>query len=173
VASSPTGTTAPAPAPAPTRADPPLPGLVQEHLPLVLTGAVFFVVIARLLVLAKFDAVTARAILANAGPTQVILGTLVTSLPWVLVIIAIGLPILFRMEGRGTGTFANVMVGVAAVLALWVTIFAVQLGLYSLPWFAFGVTLGGAVLVGVMVELDLRGSSRRTIGASAASSSWR
>jgi hypothetical protein len=171
VASSPTGTTAPAPAP--TRADPPLPGLVQEHLPLVLTGAVFFVVIARLLVLAKFDAVTARAILANAGPTQVILGTLVTSLPWVLVIIAIGLPILFRMEGRGTGTFANVMVGVAAVLAVWVTIFAVQLGLYSLPWFAFGVTLGGAVLVGVMVELDLRGSSRRTIGASAASSSWR
>jgi hypothetical protein len=97
----------------------------------------------------------------------------VTSLPWVLVIIAIGLPILFRMEGRGTGTFANVMVGVAAVLAVWVTIFAVQLGLYSLPWFAFGVTLGGAVLVGVMVELDLRGSSRRTIGASAASSSWR
>lgn len=173
MASSPTGTTAPAPAPAPTRADPPLPGLVQEHLPLVLTGAVFFVVIARLLVLAKFDAVTARAILANAGPTQVILGTLVTSLPWVLVIIAIGLPILFRMEGRGTGTFANVMVGVAAVLAVWVTIFAVQLGLYSLPWFAFGVTLGGAVLVGVMVELDLRGSSRRTIGASAASSSWR
>lgn len=123
----------------------------------MLTGAVFFVVIARLLVLAKFDAVTARAILANAGPTQVILGTLVTSLPWVLVIIAIGLPILFRMEGRGTGTFANVMVGVAAVLAVWVTIFAVQLGLYSLPWFAFGVTLGGAVLVGVMVELDLRG----------------
>jgi hypothetical protein len=73
----------------------------------VLTGAVFFVVIARLLVLAKFDAVTARAILANAGPTQVILGTLVTSLPWVLVIIAIGLPILFRMEGRGTGTPAT------------------------------------------------------------------
>jgi hypothetical protein len=65
VASSPTGTTAPAPAPAPTRADPPLPGLVQQHLPLVLTGAVFFVVIARLLVLAKFDAVTARAILAT------------------------------------------------------------------------------------------------------------
>jgi hypothetical protein len=31
----------------------------------VLTGAVFFVVIARLLVLAKFDAVTARAILAT------------------------------------------------------------------------------------------------------------
>jgi hypothetical protein len=72
----------------------------MQHLPLVLTAAVFVMVFARLLMVSRFDGNTARAILANAGPTQVVLGTLVNSLAALLPVMAISAPWVVRLSRR-------------------------------------------------------------------------
>ena len=72
----------------------------MQHLPLVLTAAVFVMVFARLPMVSRFDGNTARAILANAGPTQVVLGTLVNSLAGLLPVMAISTPWVVRLSRR-------------------------------------------------------------------------
>jgi hypothetical protein len=111
---------------------------------LALTAAVFVIVFAQLLAVSRFDAVTVRAVLTSAGPTQVVLGTVVNSLPFMLVLVAIAVPTLLRMRGRVTGQYAHVFWALAFAASVTVIYFAVFLGLYSLPWVSFGILLGNA-----------------------------
>lgn len=123
---------------------------------MALTAAVFVIVFAQLLAVSRFDAVTVRAVLTSAGPTQVVLGTVVNSLPFMLVLVAIAVPTLLRMRGRVTGQYAHVFWALAFAASVTVIYFAVFLGLYSLPWVSFGILLGNALFLGLIIELDLR-----------------
>jgi len=131
-------------------------GLLTQHLPLALTALVFVMVFARLLAVSNYDAVTARAVLANAGPTQVVLGSLFTSLPALLPIIAIGLPTLFRLRTRGGGPLGQVGWSVTFALLLATAFVITQTSLYTRPWWSLAVSLGIALVLGLTVEAFLR-----------------
>jgi hypothetical protein len=75
--------------------------LLKHHLPLLLTGVGFTLLYFRVLVIAHYHPVTFRAILANSSPTQVILGTLVSSLQYLLILTAaVSIPVLYREKSR-------------------------------------------------------------------------
>jgi hypothetical protein len=136
---------------------PPRPSdLVLQHLPLALTAAVFALVFVRLLVVSRGDAITARAILASAGPTEVVLGAVLTVLPGLLVVIAIVIPWVFRMPLLAPTSYMRVAWGFAVALVLLITGLMVVVGLYTQSLTSFGFGLAVAFVLGAAVEWSIR-----------------
>jgi hypothetical protein len=135
----------------PKLSDQPRPaGLVGQHLPLALTALVFVLVVVRLLRVSNLDAVTARAILANAGPTQVILGTILYSLPVLLPLFLIVIPIVWRMIGSDFDPFPGAAY-IAFVLLMFAAVFTLLIALFTLPWVGLVLVLSLALVLGFMV----------------------
>jgi hypothetical protein len=109
---------------------------MQQHLPLVLTGGAFLLVCFRVLAIARYNPSTFRAILATAGPAQVILGTFVGLLPiLVLAVVVLYAPVVYRWTYHGpVRRFTREQRMFGGTLWLLVTLVVLVFSLLVWPW---------------------------------------